>query len=111
MEKWKPIKGWEEFYEISSKGRVKRLPRKFQDRWGRWKQVTEKIWEVSDYKETKDGIKILSVNAQFIKTKLYIRKEVARAFIPNPNNYKYIRLRDKDNNNLNVDNIEWGRIQ
>jgi len=31
-ERWKRIKGWEEFYEISDKGRVRSLDRKTRNR-------------------------------------------------------------------------------
>lgn len=36
-----------------------------------------------------------------------IHRIVARAFIPNPNNYKYINHKDENKQNNNVDNLEW----
>lgn len=34
-------------------------------------------------------------------------KIVATAFIPNPNNYRYVNFKDNDGWNLNVSNLEW----
>ncbi len=33
-EEWRPVPGWEECYEISSRGRVRSIPRFVQGRWG-----------------------------------------------------------------------------
>lgn len=36
-----------------------------------------------------------------------IHEMVAKAFIPNPNNYKYVRHKDGNTLNNNADNLEW----
>lgn len=38
----------------------------------------------------------------------YIHRLVARAFIPNPNNYPYVRHLDDDPRNNHADNLDWG---
>ena len=32
---------------------------------------------------------------------------VGRLFVPNPNNYKFIRAKDGDNSNYSASNLEW----
>lgn len=34
-------------------------------------------------------------------------KLLAEAFIPNPNNYKYVRFKDHCKTNIDLDNLEW----
>lgn len=43
IEIWKPIKGYESLYEISSLGRVKALPKEVIDRNGVIKKMSERI--------------------------------------------------------------------
>ena len=37
-------------------------------------------------------------------------KFIANQFIPNPDNYKYIRYKDNNTENIAVDNLEWSKI-
>ena len=37
----------------------------------------------------------------------YLHKVFAETFIPNPNNYKYLRAKDGNFRNIKVDNLEW----
>lgn len=36
-----------------------------------------------------------------------VHRLVAKAFLPNPNNYKYVNHKDETRDNNNVDNLEW----
>jgi len=55
----------------------------------------------------KDGYYYISLNDGAIKTKYKIHRLVAKAFIPNPNNFPEVNHLDYNRKNNNVDNLEW----
>lgn len=93
---WKGIEGYEGLYEISNYGNVRSL----------------------NYKHTgvisllKPGL----TKQGYLRTDLYknnkskhclIHRLVAKAFIPNPNNFPQINHKDENPLNNHVDNLEW----
>lgn len=88
---WKPIPDYEEFYLISSKGKVKSLR-------------TNKVLRES---QTGSGYNHVTLCVNKIKKSYMTHRLVAQAFIPNPN--KYPEINHKDENKLNncVENLEW----
>ena len=103
MEIWKDIEGYEGYYQVSTMGRVRSL-----DRY---------VLKCGHNYLLKGRIKTLSTRYDgYIQVKLHKGKKqetitvhilVARAFIPNPNNYKYCNHRDENPANNCVENIEW----
>lgn len=87
---WKPIKDYEGLYEISNLGRVKSL--KFQT-------------ILKPYK--KNGYLCVNLYCNAETKHEYIHRLVAKAFIPNTNDYKYINHIDCDKHNNKVNNLEW----
>lgn len=100
---WKPIEGYEGYYEISTLGNVCSLarvvncnghPRKTDrfilcpmvDRFGYLKVQLHKNGDVKTIK---------------------IHRLVAKAFIPNENGYRCINHKDENKRNNCVDNLEW----
>ena len=90
---WKPIYGYEGLYEVSHDGLVR-------NRKGEQKALSVKKGENTNYIEVslwKDG-----KNKRFL-----VHRIVAKAFIPNPNNYKIINHKDENGTNNCVSNLEW----
>lgn len=89
-EVWKPIKDYEELYEVSNLGRVKSLK-------------TNLILKP----EVKNGYLSVNLYGRYRIKHYYIHRLVAEAFMKNPNNHEYINHIDCDKQNNNVNNLEW----
>ena len=104
-EVWKPIKGYEGIYEVSSHGRVRLL-----DRVGIRKDGSPYRWKGR-------LLKIKTYSRHYPKVRLVIKGEsdrewhvhrlVAEAFIPNPDNLPHIRHKNGDIYDNRADNLEW----
>lgn len=103
---WKDIKNYEGLYEVSNKGRVKRLERVTTDNNGKEYHLKEKI-----LKEHLNSYGYLTVNLYNHKDgggkQLRIHRLVAEAFIPNPNNNPQVNHKDEIKTNNCVENLEW----
>lgn len=87
---WKPIEGFEGFYEVSNKGRIRTLR-------------TNKIITPKNIK----GYSGVRLYANGKDHQLYIHRIVAKAFIPNPLNLPEVNHKDENTRNNCVDNLEW----
>jgi len=92
-EEWKPINKFEEYYLVSSYGRVKSL------HYGKELILKPRV--------THDGY--ASINLLLKGTKSYrtIHRLVAQAFIPNTENKPTVNHIDGIKDNNNVSNLEW----
>lgn len=100
---WKPVNGFEGYYEVSNLGRVRRLdrydygcgyPRLYKG------GILKLLCGSSGYYHImlcKDGKRITK----------NIHRIVADAFIPNPDNLPQVNHKDEDKSNNRVDNLEW----
>ena len=88
---WKDIEGYEELYQVSNFGRVKRV-------------TTGRI--LKGGKNTSGYIQIY-LYKQGIRDVNRIHRIVAQSFIPNPENKPEINHIDEDKTNNRVDNLEW----
>lgn len=100
---WKPVKGFEGYYEVSNLGRVRRLdrydygcgyPRLYKG------GVLKSLCGSGGYYHImlcKDGTRITK----------NVHRLVAETFIPNPNNYSQVNHKDEDKSNNTIDNLEW----
>lgn len=100
MEKeiFKPIEGYEGLYEISNYGRVKNLKNRYYK--------TKGIFIMKPSKDKK-GYYSITLTKNKVSRKTGIHRLIAKAFIPNPNNYPIINHIDNNPSNNSIDNLEW----
>ena len=87
---WKDISGYEGLYQVSNLGKVKSL--KFN-----------RILKC----HTQHNILMVNLKKDFKNRLFNLPKLVASAFLPNINNYYYLRYKDNDYTNCRVDNLVW----
>lgn len=95
QEQWKPVKGFETTYLISSLGQVKSIPRV---------NTKGKLLKLHQHK-TGYMYCCLSQNGKVFSRRVHIL--VAQAFIPNINNLPEINHKDEDKTNNRISNLEW----
>ena len=84
--------------QISSLGRI-RVKEHISDKTGKiWKEHT--LAQVYDKGKRK-------IYVAFKKKKIYLKPLVAKYFLENPNQYKYIAHKDKNILNISADNLYW----
>jgi hypothetical protein len=103
-ETWKPVVGYEDYYEVSSLGRLRSLPKVVGGRWGKC-QYKGKIIKV--IRNPSHGYGQLSLVGEWKKKTVRAHRVVAEAFIPNPGNKPYVNHIDCDKLNNRIDNLEW----
>lgn len=113
---WKPVVGLEDYYMISSLGRVRSL-----DRWRNAKNGSKSLLKGKIMKEhyIDNGYIRVLLNNGTTKKKYLIHRLVAEAFLPNPNNLPQVNHKDEDKSNnmiwvnedgsidYNKSNLEW----
>ena len=105
MENWKDVVGYEGIYEVSDKGRVRTKEGKTTN------SILHgtRVWKSRVLKEKNQ--KSRDVRFSLWKNKMsksfLAHQLVAKAFIPNPNNYTQINHIDGNPRNNHVDNLEW----
>jgi hypothetical protein len=103
MEKWLPVKGYEESYEISSKGQVRS-----KDRYTpTWNGQVFKKGVVKNLKENKDGYLRVWLSKESKKKPFFVHRLVAEAFLPNENNHPVVNHIDGNKSNNDMSNLEW----
>lgn len=112
-EQWKDIEGYEGIYQVSNKGRVKTLPHVSRCKgYNLHNKIVpdfnKKVLEnITNGYTTKFGYKQIRLCKDGIKTRFYIHRLVAKAFIDNPNNYEFVNHKDENKSNNTVENLEW----
>jgi len=102
MEKWKPLKDYEGWYEISNIGNVRNIKKEGKAWKGRYKKNRKLGLDAKGYLR----IRIGSDKTKTGKT-IKIHREVAKAFLPNPKNLPEVNHIDGNKENNNVENLEW----
>lgn len=103
-ELWKDVVGFENFYEVSTLGRVRSKDRKIN-----YKNIGTAIRKgiILSPKIGNTGYYEVVLVKFNIKKYCRIHRLVAEAFIPNPNNFSCINHKDENKLNNKVENLEW----
>ena len=86
---WKPIKGFEPYYQISNLGQV-----------SNYRKILKPFISNSGYK-------VIDLRVNGLRTKYLIHRLVAEHFLDNPNGYRYVNHIDGNKSNNVVSNLEW----
>lgn len=105
---WKPIFGFEEFYEVSNQGRIRSLARisTFSNRWGgvNHRQVPGRLMPPA---ANTAGYLHITLRANTKDTTFLVHRLVAAAFIANPSGFKTVNHKNGRKSDNAAANLEW----
>lgn len=99
-EVWKDIDGYVGYYQVSSHGRVRSLPRTVNGRFYKGRVRSTKLNNKKQYPK-------ISLYVNGVSTYYKVHQLVARSFIPNPENKREVNHIDGNKLNNHIDNLEW----
>lgn len=111
METWKPVVGYEGFYEVSNLGRVRSVSRIAHIKRGNGEYDYRVKGKIVEPQERRHGYLAVclygkeSKNGRF--TQKSVHRLVAEAFLPNPNGYSEVNHLDENKQNNALSNLEW----
>lgn len=100
---WKDIFGYEGLYQVSNLGRIKSYDKY---KWNRFKYIKLKGKQLK-LSNDKNGYKIICLTKNKKEIMHKVHRLVAKAFIPNPNNYSCINHKNEIKDDNRVENLEW----
>lgn len=106
--KWKSVSGFEGYYEVSTAGKVRSLPRTIINKDGHYYRYSGKILKGS---LDKDGYLRFILNKNGVRIYKSCHRLVAETFIPNPENKPQVNHKNGDITNNTKSNLEWCTIK
>ena len=101
---WRPVKGYEDLYEVSSEGRVKSLAREKTSYGGRYFSTKEKV--LKSFPDKK-GYLMVKLYKNKTKSTKKVHRLVAEAFLEEVPGKDQVNHLDGDKKNNNIRNLEW----
>lgn len=107
MERWVPVKGYEDTYEISSLGRIRSLARKVKQGNRIVNRKPRLLTPV--FLERKGGYFVVALIKDKKRSNIRLAPLVARHFIFDPEHVvrPVVSYKDKNPRNVRADNLEW----
>lgn len=103
VEEWKPVVGYEGFYEVSDWGNVRSVAREIETSKGTRRYKSKTI----NPQKKENGYYIVDLYNKGIREHKFIHKIVAEAFIQNQNNFPVVDHINGDNQNNMIENLRW----
>lgn len=106
---WKPVVGFEGYYEVSNSGKVRSLPRKstwFNPRFGVYVESSYK-GKILNQKETIGGYLQVTLNIPGKILHTFVHRLVGMAFVDGYKEGYDINHKDENPKNNRFDNLEW----
>lgn len=101
---FKDVEGYEGILQVSNTGKVKKLKHTwFTGNKNSKRSIDEYIMKPRLNK----GYNVIDVSLNGVKKILKVHRLIAIAFIPNPENKKFINHKDLDRSNNDLENLEW----
>ena len=104
---WRPVKGYEGYYEVSNHGEIKSLDREQYVTDQRGTYVRHDKGKTIALSYHSSGYPQVTLTKKSVGARLYVHRLVAEAFIPNPLHLPLINHKDENKKNNCVDNLEW----
>lgn len=104
-EEWRPVVGFEKFYEISNLGNLRSIDRVVVESGGKRRVHYGRVLSIST--TNKHGYYMKCLYGNGFKKGCQIHRLVAEAFIPNPNGKEQVNHKNGVKTDNRADNLEW----
>lgn len=104
-EVWRPVVGYEEYYEVSNQGHVRSLPRLVRGRGGKPCQRPGRIRKPVYNKS--NGYYAMFLCGKDFKKCEYVHRIVANAFLKRPAGENVVNHINEDKTDNRAENLEW----
>ena len=107
-EVWKPVVGYEGYYEVSNMGRVRSVERRARFVSIHGKECTRRVREriLKQTPSTRGRLSVM-LSKGCEKKRISVHRLVAQAFCENPFGYDEVNHKDENPLNNRADNLEW----